>query len=74
MTPVNPDWARRGKVCRDRRVHGTRYRTQGEQAEAFGLALAALSKMENGQLDPAPLERAWGVVPGGGADGEGQAG
>ena len=64
MTPANPDWARRGRVCRDLRVHGPRYRTQREQAEAFGMDVVALSKMENGGLDPAPLERAWGVVRG----------
>lgn len=56
---VNAGWAARGKACRDRRVNGGDYRTQREQAAAFGMHVVALSKMENGKLDPAPLERAW---------------
>lgn len=61
MTTINPDWLERGKHCRNLRVHGNNYLTQRQQAEKFSLDMVALSKMENGILDPEPLERAWGI-------------
>lgn len=59
---LNPDWAARGKVCRDRRVNGGQYRTQRDQARLFGLRAVELSKMENGRMDPGPLEAKWREV------------
>lgn len=61
MTDVNLEWSHRGRVCRNLRVNGGAYKTQREQAAEFGLTMVELSKMENGKLDPTPLERAWGL-------------
>lgn len=56
---LNPDWVARGRVCRNARVDGPKYRTQREQARVFGMDVVTLSKMENGRLDPGPLEAKW---------------
>jgi hypothetical protein len=57
--PENPDWAARGRVCRNARVDGPCYRTQRDQTLVFGMDMVTLSKMENGKLDPSPLEAKW---------------
>ena len=56
---LNPDWVARGRVCRNARVDGPKYRTQREQATVFGMTPKELCDMENGRLDPGPLEAKW---------------
>lgn len=46
-------WIAAGRVHRDARV--ARYETQRDAARRLGLDVVALSRMEQGVMDPAPL-------------------
>lgn len=53
------DWMRRGRALRDRRVNGEPYRSMREVASLAGLDVVAVSRMEHGRCDPAPLAAWW---------------
>jgi hypothetical protein len=63
VSPARPEWASRGRVCRDRRVNGTPYRTQRELAAVVGVSMVEVSKMEAGILAPSRLEAWWANLP-----------
>lgn len=61
-TLANPDFARRGAICRDLRHDGpARYRSQAAVAAYLGILTSEVAAMEAGRADPARLEQFWGV-------------
>lgn len=56
---TNPEWEARGRICRDMRVNFGNYMTMHELGKVAGFSEYDVSKMENGRMDPAPLEKYW---------------
>jgi len=46
------DWVRRGRVMREKRVHGSPYKTLRAAAEERGISVVEYSKMEQGVIEP----------------------